>query len=107
MNPQPCPQPLPHGVAESLLPFRTSIRRRVLRANQQIIHRLLARDQDLELTSKPLNASERIFNCAGVDVFAPHDEHVIVPTIDTIRKPGISAATRARSVYPTRAVVRD
>src|SRR5262245_45252848 len=79
---QPGPQPLAHRALEGLPGLIIGVGRRELGADQQLIHRLPAGDDDAKLAAEALDGAERVLDRARVDVLAPHDEHVVEPPVD-------------------------
>src|SRR5437016_5887429 len=93
-------EPLGHRGAELRLEPGVGVTRRVLGANQELVHRLAARDDDPKLAAEPIDRAQRVLDRARVDVLAADDEHVVDPPVEAVRQPRIRPPARARLVSP-------
>src|SRR2546425_562170 len=79
---EPRAQPLPHARGERGAGRVGGVARRVLRAHEQLVHRLAARDDHPELAAESLDGAQGVLDGAGVDVLAAHDEHVVDAAVE-------------------------
>src|SRR5207247_8729687 len=80
-------EPLGHRGAELRLEPGVGVTRRVLGANQELVHRLAARDDDPKLAAEPIEGAQRVLDRPRVDVRAPDDEHGGDPPGESDRPP--------------------
>src|SRR5438093_7449605 len=100
-------EPLGHRGAELRLEPGVGVTRRVLGADQELVHRLAARDDDPKLAAEPVDRAQRVLDRARVDILAPDDEHIVDPPVEPVRQSRIRPPARARLVRPAGEVAGD
>jgi len=73
---------------------------------QQLVHRRLARDDDLMLAAIARRLVQRGIDLARIDVLAADREHIIDPAENALRQPRIGAPAGIRLVDPQRQITR-
>src|SRR5205823_4227004 len=79
----------------------------VLRADQQLVHRPGARDDDAELAAEAWDRPQGVLDRARIDVLSAHDEHVVDAPVEPARQARVGAAAGTWLVGPRGFVAGD
>ena len=97
-------EPLAHQGAQGV--EAVAVARGVLRAHQQLVHRLAARHDDAELAPEAVDGTQGVLDGARIDVLAPHDDHVVEAAVEAPGQARVRPAAGAGLVHPPRAIAR-